>query len=1193
MSKTNFYSYAECKAVVKKNKIKIREEYSAFRQKSGDSRLPSAPWDTYKNEWDVNDFFGKNILYTYAECKAVVQNKKVNSPKEYSAFQQNSGDPKLPSTPWSYYKNEWDIYDFFDNEPLYTYAECKDVVKVNSVNSQSTYILFQQNSGDPKLPSNPWTYYKNEWDGNDFFGKESFYTYAECKDVVQENELNNHAEYLEFRQNSGDPKLPSNPWAYYKNEWDVNDFYSKNSLYTYAECKAVVQGNNVNSHSQYVAFRQKSEDPRLPNQPSKAYKNEWDFDDFLGRPFAVDVFRQKLSEANIVKKIDYEERLQPTCSRFPIDPVSYYGFTSFQELSQFEFYDLEKVCEYIQKHKIAKSEEYFEHSKTNPYLRAHPNKIEGFVGTLHYYKETPYCTLLEKYPLFKGYVDVAKELSGKGTNIYKRESLYRRFIEFLAQQNASPSPPEFLHKKTPKISLDTFIEGLAKSDKNGNSVGIIVDFIDALLLEYCADMDEDSGEVAYLPDFRNPYASHKLDIDYTARKPQETVKNILPFAYIESGRKTLCPPSAKTFRNLEKSIEMFDCDYYEVNESQIDKDDKNCVWRTRDVYRSSGRHKETVFEIWSPVRTIALFVLFELPIRGQQILWNDSGEADSQIPIINDKNEIVWEKNPHELAGKFTSPQGFIQRYEEGLGFYCTTNKTKHSEGGYRVPYMPDELAFWLIRLRDWQMKYNPITETTEWSNEFIIHKVDAKRLKHRGFEGRQCFLFRAAHVKSDVLRARPLPVGGFKNALPILLFNVQESDIPLADWTGEGEPLNVMSRYTSKFTPHSLRASLITAYIIDHSINPALVAKLVGHASLVMTIYYAKVTEPAMRKELQEAEKRALKGKVEQIQAMLMAEKFENLKHLLIDNSNGAFLNNLANQFEKGAVVYFDWGLCPVGGQSCDDGGELVAEKSTFRLPVPKSAVLGSRNCPQCRFFLTGYAYLGGLKTLADMLSHKASEAKVEVEKYAQLREDLKDERDECESRGVGFTRRDELNNIQSAFETTSLEFSALIADLIQVYRLADGCLQLLSKQSDETGTENVPMLTNSNDIITLEPREVSTLEQLDTVCKNAEVFTVGNPKHAIMERTRALDILLHHNEISSSIFKLSEEHQLKIGSHLTTLLVQKLGGWSNLDAVSEGRNKLNELLGPEELKSITKTIKNLDKPIHLEGFESMGDVA
>lgn len=1186
MPKKNFYSYNDCKAILRENNIGSLKEYKNFKNTSNDELLPSDPSRHYKPVWSRQDFFGVPNSYTYCECKHIVERNGLKDLKEYSEFKKSSKDVRLPKYPAYEFREDWNADDFFNKKNYYTYIECKEIAHRNNISNNIEYAEFKRKTKDEKLPLTPRNRYRGEFEYGDFYNIETIYSYQECKTLVRNSKIKTLKHYTEFRKKQNDKKLPINLSLHYKSQWNADDFFGKPIMYSYEECKSVVLKNGLNSYTKYEEFRKTSNDKRLPSSPKKVYQEKWDEHEFYGTYLSLEAFREFILSAGISKKSEYEEQLKQSVSALPKNPVNHYGFKSFKELIQFDYFNLEEICEYIKKHKIRNSENYVRHAKTNPYLRAHPNKIKGFVGKLHYYNPTQLDDLLERQSSYKLYINVAKQLSIKGSNIVKRTTLYRRFIEHLSKNKVSSKPHEYLHEKSKIVDLDDFINGLAESEKNANTVRTIVDFIDALLLEYCADIDSDSGEVIYLPGFRNPYIKHQLATDYNPRKTQETTKNILPFAYIVSGRRTLCPNSATSFGELIKSIEIFSCDFFEVAKSKIDNTDPNCVWRTREVYRNSGRVTQTIYEMWSPVRTIAMLTLLELPLRGQQILWNDSGEADSELPIINSKNEIEWIKNTHHLAGEFKEPQGFIKRYEDSLGFYCTTNKTKAREGGYSVPYMPEELARWLITLRDWQIKYNPIKKSVKWSNHFIPSMVDENRLKYRGYKGRQCFLFRSPMAKSDVLRAQPLKTAILKNALPILLFNIQELDVPLAKWIGTGEPTNTPTHYISQFTPHSLRASIITAYIVDHKLNPALVAKLVGHANVVMTIYYAKVTEPAMRRELEDAEKRAFNGKAEQVQNMLINNKFENLIPVFVDNSNGAFLKSLTNQFDVGAVVYFDYGFCPVGGQSCDEGGDLVAEKSSYRHAVPTSAVLGRRNCVQCRFFVTGFSYMPGLKALADILAHKTAEAEVEMSKYQQLVDNLMDERDECESQSKSFVKRSELNKVQGAYETATSEFIALTADLVRVYRLADACAKSLINQQSET--ENIPMVINRDDVISVEAHEVSIFEQVDNVCKNAELFAVGNPKHAIMERTRALDILLNHNEISSNLFTFSQNEQLKIGNHLTTMLVQKLGGWGKLDAVMEGRNKLRDFLEFDEVKKITRTISNLNEPIHLQSIEN-----
>ena len=91
-----------------------------------------------------------------------------------------------------------------------------------------------------------------------------------------------------------------------------------------------------------------------------------------------------------------------------------------------------------------------------------------------------------------------------------------------------------------------------------------------------------------------------------------------------------------------------------------------------------------------------------------------------------------------------------------------------------------------------------------------------------------------------------------FTRTLPALLFHSQRPGADLAEKIGKRAAWITKSQ----FTPHALRVSLITAYIVDGRAPIAVISKLVGHSSLVMTIYYTKVGASKMRLEMAAARK-------------------------------------------------------------------------------------------------------------------------------------------------------------------------------------------------------------------------------------------------------------------------------------------------------------------------------------------------
>ncbi|MOA03493.1 site-specific tyrosine recombinase XerC [compost metagenome] len=252
-------------------------------------------------------------------------------------------------------------------------------------------------------------------------------------------------------------------------------------------------------------------------------------------------------------------------------------------------------------------------------------------------------------------------------------------------------------------------------------------------------------------------------------------------------------------------------------------------------------------------------------------------------------------------GSKKRRPQAAIQRgSNDEPKLYLTTNKTGRAEGGYEVEWVPDDLVYWFILLRDWQAKYNPLSAPTNWSAIGLDSRTNSKILHARGT---QCFLFRTGASGTPMSTAT-----AFTQSLPALLFQIQRDGENLAV-PNPGGPTR--QRYLSPYTPHCLRVSLITAFIIDGDLPIPIVSKLVGHSSLVMTIYYTKVNNGQMRHAMGEAEKRAAHLVTEARAETIRRQGLQPLRHQLIaaDGNRSLFEADVPNS----ACVVFDHGICPM----------------------------------------------------------------------------------------------------------------------------------------------------------------------------------------------------------------------------------------------------------------------------------------
>ena len=1196
--KKNFYSnLSQACLAVKKLKINGFDDYK-LRYKE-DPCLPCNPASYYLKEWiSWNDLFGKvvkNFYPTLQEAQLAVKQLSIDTQKKYKANYKK--DPRLPSSPNIFYKEEWVSWsDLFGKETAEFYTTLLEAQKAARALKFTSIIGYKRGYKiDPKLPSSPDARYANDWrnwpeflgiDENFFYG-----TLAEAKSCAKKLGINSSGEY--GKRYKEDPLLPSNPHNTYQREWvSWYDFLDKEHRTIYPrldEAKKAVQARKIKSFDDYT-LRYK-DDPSLPASPQEYYKNEWKgWPDFLGKE--VKEFYSSLALAkHAVMKLgvdcsrDYH-RVYRRDPHLPANPDSFYenewgGWPDFFGRNAKKLYET-----YQEAHDaaitlgIVTSKEYAIRYSEDPRLPARPHSYYSddwsnwldFLNTNDHDRWTPFeknvpewCKMIRRW------------LEGE-TALPSKEATLTTFLTDLVLKNGLPDyPPILLHKDTnfDENAYKQYILNSAESLKRPRHRHLIA-FFDWVLNEYCSE--EYDGEIVRLNGYRNPLKtllSGFVD-ELPTNRHSQSVKPPLGIEYVERARRWLIPEGAKTLSDLPHLRQQLfngSYDWFDVDKSVIDRQDPNCIWRCISTKRNDESVK--IYQIWSPTRFIALYALLRIPLRGQQILWLDSGEADKLRVSLNTDGTMTSNLNTGALSGKGkTGQQGVIQPARdgsEGASLYITTNKTGRESGGYWIDWAPEDLIYWLLLLRDWQEKYNPLKEISEWSKIKVRQKINKKILLARG---KQVFLFR--EPGSD--KGSPVATTtAFSHTLPELLYIIQR----LGEVLSERLKLGRSFRFKSPYTPHSMRVSLITAYVVDGKAPISIVSKLVGHASIVMTIYYTKVNAKAMRETLGEAEKRAAMKGHERLSKEIFGQNFDQIKNQLIGR-NEDFFNSLDNSWPGTAYQITDRGICPMSGASCDVGGEPVAERKTEVLYTPvEPGYLGKRNCVRCRYFITGPAFLGGLLSLLNELS---LEIETERERYqkAQLRvEELENLQYDCERSDTPFLHGNKLRQAQSEYEESSCKLDMYLCDFTCTHRLITRCFSLLNKPTEKNGKRegNYDLIaTDAIGEIGLEVCESdSNFRLLSEICLNATIYTGANPSRAIPKRSLLIDRMADNNGLEPTMFRLSEEHQLEVGNQLTQLLLKRLKSWTAVDQLFTGQKLLNELYQDASLQPLDKDVQAL----------------
>jgi hypothetical protein len=563
-----------------------------------------------------------------------------------------------------------------------------------------------------------------------------------------------------------------------------------------------------------------------------------------------------------------------------------------------------------------------------------------------------------------------------------------------------------------------------------------------------------------------------------------------------------------------------------------------------------------------PIDWIHTYVLTKVPLRGRQIAYNDSGEGDREIADLDEDGSIKWIKNTSSISGT-TKAQSFLKKLPNGnLGMYVTTNKTSNSGGSYSIPWIPEELAYWLIRLRKWQQNYNPISGATPWTR-CVRTNLNEIQLKAKGVN---CFLFRAFN---DIEPKNPGLALTMR--LAATLYHIQPSSLCLSELEGSAYRL---SNYKSKYTPHSMRVSLITAYIMEMGMPVEIVMKVVGHSSIVMSIYYCKVTQSDIRNRFEAAEKKALKSQAEATQSAIEKNNIESVKNQLV-GSNKDLLQSLTNDVPAGNYVFRDYGICPFAATRCDDGGEEIGARKVYS-PTP-SGYLGFQNCLRCRHFITGPVFLGGLLSITNEILLEANDQsevcrhlqeKVEVINETLNELDRQEYIANLKQKSFDSSQRADfefkIRKLESEYESAAKKMDMLLCDLQSAYKLIQ-LSQSVANDKLECDEKSLALIKMPKSEVKIEIDDTSHFRQLHEICENATIYESCNPSRAVIPRTQMLDRMAIFNDLSPRLFLLSNKEQLTIGNQLVALFKTRLKSWEKVNQLVEGQLKLTDLVGPE----------------------------
>ncbi|MGU1101189.1 VPA1269 family protein [Pseudomonas aeruginosa] len=1140
--------YVDAAAGAQQLGVRTRAEYS--RRYKEDPSLPSNPNQIYKNSGWAGwaNFLALPIVYSkYLDARNSAIRFGFRSRAEYQ--RDYIKDPRLPRCPdkvfaeagWIGWPEFLNLSVFYDD-----YIGASAAAKALGIRSRTEYL--QRYRDDPKLPSSPsYVYSGRGWvDWYDYLGlvRRRYYdSLSKTKLAVAHLGIVSVEDYRKrYRE---DPYLPATPDILYADagwiSWndllgrEVVEFYV-----SYYEAQKAAQRLNLGGGRGRDAYlRCYRDDPKLPSCPHKVYENKgWvGWPEFLGG-VRRDIYQSYVEARTATRSLgiktsfDYKLRYRED-PRLPATP-----YTVYRDIGWVDWYDF-----------LGANLRTIDVTPQFPNIWSCVERwLEDEIGLTH--KISNMKAFLGGYYSLLGYPDDVRYILVR-SNPFDAEA-YQQFIDSQA------------------VTMRKVMHSVIES------------FFRWALDEFCTDEDDD--ERVILSGCRSPFetvlAGYSASLHHP--RPTQSTKPPLGYEYILRAREYLVPngesalitrPALKDMDHL-RSLFGSRADWLEVPENVIDHDDAHCVWRKRRVLRELEGYKQNVdiCEVWSPVRFIALYTLLRYPARGQQIVWLDGGESDEWIPVLDDGPlGVRWVLNAGPLAGaEFgrSRPRGVLQRGHDDIPCaYINTNKTGRSVGGYEVEWVPDDLVYWFIILRDWQSKYNPISAPTRWTDISTPQKINKKILQARGT---QCFLFRVDGTGQPLSTAM-----AFVETLPALLYRIQRDGERLAKVDN-----TKVRRFVSPYTPHCLRVSLITAYIADGDAPIHVISKLVGHASLVMTIYYIRMSNDQMRLAMGEAEKRAAHKAFQRTANMVRSNGLEPLRPQLIATDGNRLL--IESDMPASACVIFDWGICPMSASCCHIGAEASNERQSETIYIPVEAgYLGRKNCLRCRFLVTGVPFLGGLVALANEISleiHTESGRYQELSKEVEALEQI--HYDDCQL-GQPFLQFDKLKSASANMQQSADKLDNLLSDYSSAVHFVQAAIKIVNYNEGKSKDDEPIKLISSSGMFGMQAcfEESSTnYHLLAEICQNATVYHFSNPSRALPLISQAIDKMAENNNLKPAMFRLDDAQKLVVVNQLNSLLMQRLGSWERIDDLFSGGLMLLDIDAHEpSLIRISTEIENL----------------
>ena len=517
----------------------------------------------------------------------------------------------------------------------------------------------------------------------------------------------------------------------------------------------------------------------------------------------------------------------------------------------------------------------------------------------------------------------------------------------------------------------------------------------------------------------------------------------------------------------------------------------------RTVVDAHADKQET--EVFWPAVPIILDYILNLGMRISTALWLDSGEQDE---YWIEPNSLSLTPNPTNL-GLPGHANGFLRlvrtsEQQDILGCYMPVTKTGPNE----VPFLPIQCANYFGKMRDWQIRYNPMkkpvkAERSKIEKDYETIEIPEVMPLFRDPKSRQGHPPTSEVIRSYLSRLllHIEPMYNEQRKRQLLSQNKSYNYIKLVDQKGK-----------SLWDLHSLRVTIITL-LIENGVSPHIVQELANHKSILMTFHYVELNAARTHEALRRGFTRMWKEKLNQAENLGQPEDLARLMNDLF-NFRGAsdgeeMLKEIFKDKDIHHIEVFSHGICPAG--NCDTGGKYF--NGRYQKVFRKMA------CSRCRYRRTGPPFLLGLVNRANRLM-------VEISETYTSESSLHSEVESLEDAGRPSWRIE--TKIRRLEDVRYELFEEWVAEIHTIKK----ALSNTSTHENDSGNQIPTLHTGSQ--IDSKLQAVHKLQILQDIISNSETFSeteIEGPSSLREKRDEILLEIASQNNAADLFFKLNKE--------------------------------------------------------------------